>query len=108
MSDSDRSQIPPFSEAGRAEIADLWYRAVRRTGFSPHPAATVRAQLRALTDRAIAIVVGEHSAWEAAEDVGAAMVRLGYDATGARQSSPHAGRRMTTLSWGATVLVYDV
>ncbi len=79
MSDSDRSQALPFSEARRTEIADLWYRAVRPTGFSPHPAATVRAQLRALTDRAIAIVGGEHSAWEAAEDVGAAVVRLGYD-----------------------------
>ncbi len=79
MSDSDRSQALPLSEARRAEIADLWYRAVRPTGFSPHPAATVRAQFRALTDQAIAVVGGAPGARETAEDAGAAVVRLGYD-----------------------------
>jgi PAS domain S-box-containing protein len=79
MSDSDQSQILLPSEARRAEIADLWYRAVMPTGFSPHPAATARVQFRVLTDQAIAVVVGEHSAWGTAEDVGAAVVRLGYD-----------------------------
>src|SRR5689334_14640375 len=65
-------------QAHRAEIAGRWYAAIARTSFSPHRASELRADLLALTDRAIAVLLSEPFARDEARAVGAALPGLHY------------------------------
>lgn len=65
-------------QARRAAIADRWYEAVARTGFSPRRAADVREALHALTDQAIAVLADESFVRSRARDIGARLAQLHY------------------------------
>ncbi len=64
--------------ARRDEVAERWYVAIARTSFSPRRAQQVRAELLALTDRAIDALVGESFDVAAANAVGEGLARLHY------------------------------
>lgn len=54
MADQDQTSPSALLQQRYAVIVDRWYAAIARTSFTPRPATEVRAELRALLDRAIA------------------------------------------------------
>ena len=62
----------------RAAIAREWRRAIARTAFSPADPAAVADALARLTDEAGELLVAEALVPERAQDLGAALVTLGY------------------------------
>lgn len=78
MTSADRSSLLPLLHARREAIADRWYTTIARTSFTPRRATDVRAELLALTDQVIALLVREPFDRAAARDIGAALARLHY------------------------------
>src|SRR5438309_794568 len=78
MSASDCAALLPILQKRGTAIADRWYTAVARTSFSPHGAANVRVELRALTDQAISVLLSEPFTHSPAQAIGAALSRLHY------------------------------
>ncbi|HZS87322.1 MAG TPA: HAMP domain-containing sensor histidine kinase [Chloroflexota bacterium] len=86
MADQDQTSPSALLQQRYAVIVDRWYAAIARTSFTPRPATEVRAELRALLDRAIAPLLvqpgaeppGEATVQEAGREVGATLARLRY------------------------------
>ncbi len=66
--------------ARRDAIAGEWQRAIARTAFSPADPTTVRHALARLTGEAGELLTAEQFAPERAQDLGVALVALGYTA----------------------------
>ncbi len=78
MSAANRSEIPRFLRDRRGAIADSWYRAVARTGFTPLTAAEVRRRLGELSDRAIGLMFSEPFERREARELGSALAEMHY------------------------------
>lgn len=64
--------------ARREAIVNRWHRALLASVVAPRSAATVRQQLGEVTDRAIALLLADRIDHHAAQDLGAALVELGF------------------------------
>jgi len=64
--------------ARREGIVARWYDAIARPTFSPFTESEIRACLRVLVERAIAVLTDASFTPDAAQEIGAALVRLRY------------------------------
>jgi len=80
MDAQERAALRQHLHGRRGPIADQWLRAIARTGFSPADPVAVGDGLARLTGEASELLVAEGFAPERAQDLGAAVVALGYAA----------------------------
>ncbi len=80
MDAEERAALRRRLHARRDAIADLWRRAIARTAFSPADPAAVAGALARLADDAGELLAAEALIPERAQDLGAALVALGYAA----------------------------
>lgn len=80
MDAGERAALRRDLDTRRAEIANRWLRAIARTGFAPADPAAVADELARLAGEAGELLVAEEFAPEGAQDLGAALVALGYAA----------------------------
>lgn len=78
MNAASRRRLRSMLQARRAEIADRWFEAIARTSFTALPAAEVRAELNALTEQAIDVLLDEAFAQERARSIGTALANLHF------------------------------
>jgi len=80
MDTEGRAALRRRLHARREAIAGEWRRALARTAFSPADSAAVAGELARLADEAGELLVAEALIPERAQDLGAAVVALGYAA----------------------------
>ena len=80
MDAEDRAALRRRLHARRDAIAGHWRRAIARTGFAPADPAAVAGELARLADDAGELLAAEALIPERAQDLGAALVALGYAA----------------------------
>lgn len=80
MDTEGRADLRRQLHARRDAIAGEWQRAVARTAFSPADPATVGRELARLTDEAGELLTAETLIPERAQDLGSALVALGFAA----------------------------
>ncbi len=80
MDAEGRAALRQRLHARRSEIAGQWQRAIARTAFSPMDPATVGCELAGLADETGELLTAETLIPERAQDLGAALVALGYAA----------------------------
>ncbi len=84
MSSMEGTEQPPLPlqllvRGRRKALADVWQRAIARTGYVG-PARAVQQHVLGLTDQALAALLAEPFDEQQGRNVGAALVRLGYTA----------------------------
>ncbi len=80
MDVQERAALRQHLHARRDAIVGHWRRAITRTAFSPMDPTAVAGRLARLADEAIGLLIAEALIPERAQDLGVALVALGYAA----------------------------
>ena len=78
MNSAERSQVHQTLLSRCHAIADSWYKAIARTGYTPIEIAQAREQFVASTEQVIALLLTEPFERGQAEAIGASLARLHY------------------------------
>lgn len=75
---SEKGRLDRLLGDRRSDVAEAWYQAIRRTGFTPFTASEARGRLRELTGRVIRLLLEEEPDGAGAREVGVELARLHY------------------------------